>query len=57
MVIVVGIGCFETTIFDLSCNLSKLLSATTSPGLIPVTSVFWPSVTPGFTLRIRAVLS
>ena len=34
-------GCFETTIFDLSCSLSKLLFATTSPGLIPVTSVLF----------------
>ena len=36
----------------LSCNLSKLLLATTSPGLMPSTCVTPPSVTPGFMLRM-----
>ena len=33
--VLVGIGCFETMICDPSCSFSKLLLATTSPGLIP----------------------
>src|SRR5208282_4324122 len=43
-----------TTVF--SCNLSKLLVATTSPALMPSTCVSPPSVTPGFMLRICAIL-
>ena len=43
---------FETTTAVLSCNLSKLLLATTSPGLMPSTCVTPPLVTPVFMLRI-----
>src|SRR5580700_6765860 len=46
-----------TTTFELSCNLSKLLLARTSPGLIPVTCVLPASVTPALMLRMCAVLS
>src|ERR1039458_5397058 len=49
-------GLFEMTTVALSCNLSKLLLATTSPGLMPSTCVTPPFVTPGFMLRICAIL-
>src|ERR1700688_1093924 len=45
------------TTLELSCNLSKLLFASTSPGDTPVTCVVPPSVTPGLIVRICAVLS
>jgi len=41
---------------DLSCSFSKLLFATTSPGLMPCTWVTSPSATPGFTTRMLATL-
>src|ERR1700683_3792402 len=44
-------GLVEMATATLSCNLSKLLLATTSPGLMPVTCVTPPLVTPGVTLR------
>ena len=43
------------TIFELFCSLSKLLLATTSPGLMPVTAVLPASVTPVLIFRICAV--
>ena len=41
---------------DPSFSFSKLLFATTSPGLIPVTAVMPPSETPVFTVCIAALL-
>ena len=46
-----GGACFAATTLLPACNLSKLLVATTSPGLIPVTEVMPPSATPVVILR------
>jgi hypothetical protein len=50
-----GAACFDTTTLLPACNLSKLLVATTSPGLIPCTEVMPPSATPVLMLRTLAV--
>ncbi len=50
-------GALETVTLLLSCSFSKLLFATTSPGLMPSTWVLPPSVTPVFTARMCATLS
>jgi len=49
-----GGACFDTTTLLPACNLSKLLVATTSPGLIPSTAVNPPPETPVVTLRTDA---
>jgi len=51
-----GIVTFEMEIVDPLINFWKLLLATTSPGLMPVTAVFPPSEIPDFTVLITALL-
>ena len=53
---VAGIVTFEIVMVDPLVNFWKLLLATTSPGLMPVTAVFPLSVIPDFTVLMMALL-